>query len=114
MIKGLNIVEQEGAVLLKVRVQARATEDRIVGSHAGALKVRVKAPPVDNRANAQLLDFLARLLCLSRWDVSLVSGHRSRSKRVRVKGLSAIELTRRITQYMGQLQQSDPTNEAFG
>ena len=100
MIKGLNIVQQDGAVLLTVRVQARSAENRIVGSHAGALKVRVNAPPVDNRANAQLLDFLARLLHLSRRDITLVSGHRSRSKRVRVEGLSAIELTRRIAQYM--------------
>ena len=55
----------------------------------GALLVRLAAAPVDGAANAELIEILARSLDLPKHHIEIVSGDRSRSKRVRVIGLDA-------------------------
>lgn len=71
-------------LLLQVRVQPRASRDEIVGPHAGSLKVRITAPPVEGKANAHLIRFLAKAFGLSRGDVELLGGESARSKRLRL------------------------------
>ena len=71
-------------VLLRVHLQPRAAHDRVVGLHGEALKIALTAPPVENAANAALLAFLAALLHVPRTSVSLISGAKSREKRVLV------------------------------
>ena len=58
-----------------------------MGEHDGMLKIQLAAPPVDGEANAELLETIARLLCVSRRQVTLVSGQASRRKRVRIEGV---------------------------
>jgi uncharacterized protein (TIGR00251 family) len=77
-----------GEVLFLVRVQPRASRDAIEGEHAGALKVRLTAPPVDDRANEALVRLLAERLNVPRSAVRIVSGEKSRTKRVAVAGLT--------------------------
>jgi uncharacterized protein (TIGR00251 family) len=57
--------------------------------HGGALKAKVKAPPVEGKANQALLDLLAGALGVPRGRLTLVSGEQSRNKRVRVDGVDA-------------------------
>ena len=78
----------EGAVLL-VRVVPRADRNAIQGVQAGALRVRLQAPPVDNRANELLLRVLADALDLPRSAVRLLAGEKGRTKRLLARGLSA-------------------------
>jgi uncharacterized protein (TIGR00251 family) len=54
---------------------------------AGAILVRLAAPPVDGAANAALIAFLSEVLALPRRNISIVSGDKSRDKRVRVEGI---------------------------
>lgn len=54
----------------------------------GALLVRLNAAPVDGAANAELIEVLARALDVPKRALSIVSGERSRQKRVRIEGLT--------------------------
>ena len=72
-----------------MRVVPRAGRSGVAGTRDGALLVRLAAAPVDGEANAELIEVLARALDLPKRRIEIVSGDRSRSKRVRVIGLDA-------------------------
>src|SRR5439155_1161422 len=80
----LEMQEKNGAVIVGVRVQPRASRDEIAGEWEGALRVRLQAPPVDDRANEALIELLARILKISRSAVRILSGERSAQNRVRL------------------------------
>ncbi len=84
--------EGGGALTFAVRVVARSSRTCAAGEHDGALKVRVAAPPVEGAANEELARFLARALGVPARAVSIVSGHASKQKRVRVSGADAARL----------------------
>ena len=73
------------AVTLEVHLQPGARRSAIVGEHGGRLKIALRAPPVDGRANAELLAFLAERLELPRTALRLVAGASQRAKRVAVE-----------------------------
>ena len=71
-------------VLVDAVVQPRSAKDALVGLQGRALKLKVTAPPVDGKANEALIDFLARHFRVPRRHVHIVSGLRSRRKRVQI------------------------------
>ncbi len=77
-----------GTVNFTVRVQPRASKDEIAGTLAGALKIRLRAPAIENRANEALVVFLAELLKRPKSAVRIQSGERSRTKRVEIHGVT--------------------------
>jgi uncharacterized protein len=81
-----------GSVSFAVRVQPRASENEIAGIMDGALKVRLQAPATEDRANLALCAFLAELLKRPKSAVRLLSGERSRSKRVEIFGVTTQEI----------------------
>jgi uncharacterized protein len=85
-----------GTVDLHVRLQPRARRDEVVGERAGAIVIRVTAPPVDGKANAALCALIARAAGVAPSRVSVVRGQRWRQKVVRVDGVSEAELHARI------------------
>ncbi|MCK6395081.1 DUF167 family protein [Zoogloea sp.] len=76
----------DGSVMLTLHIQPGAKKTEIVGLHGEALKIRLAAPPVDGKANAALIAYLAKVCGVSRSDVVLVSGESARAKRVRIIG----------------------------
>ncbi len=72
-------------LLLSLRVQPRSGQDAFVAPHGDHYKVRITAPPVEGKANAHLLRFLARAFGVGRSQVSLVTGESNRSKGVRIR-----------------------------
>lgn len=86
------------AVVIAVHVQPRAARTEVVGMHGDAVKIRLKAPPVDGAANDELLRFLAARLGVRRQEVEIVGGAAARGKRVRVGGttLSAEQVVQRL------------------
>ena len=78
-----------GALQLLVHAQPGAKRTEVAGLHGEALKVRVAAPALEDRANEALVAFLAERLGVPRRNVALVSGARSREKRFEVTGASA-------------------------
>ena len=87
---------EPGVVVLRVHVQPRAGRPGVVGRHGDALKIRVAAPPVDGRANAAVVELVARLAGVSRSSVAVVGGRRSRAKRVRIDGVGPATLSAAI------------------
>jgi uncharacterized protein (TIGR00251 family) len=75
--------------LLAVRVQPRAKRDEVVGERAGAVVIRIAAPPVDGRANVALCRFVAARAGVARGAVSVVRGESARDKLLRVEGIDA-------------------------
>ena len=73
--------------VLDVRVIPRAPRTRVDGTRGGALLIRLAAPPVDGAANDALIAFLSDALALPRRNISIVSGEKSRDKRVRLEGI---------------------------
>jgi len=85
----MEIAANEGGVSFYVQVQPRASRDAIEGEHADALKIRLTAPPVDDRANDALVRLLAERLNVPRAAVRIVAGEKSRRKRVVVAGVTS-------------------------
>lgn len=77
-----------GGVRLRIRVQPRASRSEVAGPHGDELRIRLAAPPVDGAANEALVRFIADLLEVPRAAVTIVGGLASRSKTVRVAGVS--------------------------
>jgi hypothetical protein len=94
----LNIQERDGVVVVAVRVQPRASRDEVVGEMDGALKVRLQAPAVENRANEALCEYLAELLKTPKSAVRILSGDRSRTKLLEIRGITKQQLLALLTQ----------------
>jgi len=88
----LDIVSRDGYVIFQVRVQPRASRDEIAGVIDGALKIRILAPAIDNRANEAVCEYLASLLKTSKSAVRILGGERSRVKRVEIRGVQARDI----------------------
>lgn len=79
----------DGAVLLIVQAAPRAAKSEICGVHGDAIKIRVKAPPVDGKANQALREFIAELLGIPLRSVELVSGDTSKRKIFRITDVAS-------------------------
>jgi uncharacterized protein (TIGR00251 family) len=83
-----------GSVVLTLHIQPGARKTEIVGLHGAALKIRLAAPPVDGKANAALISFIATKVGAGKTAVELISGETSRAKRVRVANVSPEQIRR--------------------
>lgn len=72
-------------LILAVHLQPRARQDEIVGAHGDRLKIRITAPPVDGKANAHLIRFLAATCGVAVSAVELIAGTTGRDKRLRIR-----------------------------
>jgi uncharacterized protein (TIGR00251 family) len=86
---------------LSVRLQPRAARNEVVGERAGAVVVRVTAPPVDGKANAALCALVARAAGVPPSRVSVVRGQTSRDKVVRVDGVDEDRLKKALLRQSG-------------
>jgi uncharacterized protein len=84
-------------ILISLKVQPRASKNEIGKAIGGDLKIKVTAAPVDSAANEAILRLLAETLDCPRGAVQLLRGQTSRRKQVLVRGLSAMEVTKRLT-----------------
>ncbi len=81
-------VGADGCVTLTLHIQPGARKTELAGLHGDALKIRLAAPPVDGKANAALIDFIADRLEIARSAVRLKSGQSSRRKVLEVSGVA--------------------------
>ena len=84
----IEITENNGATTFGVRVVPRSSREAIDGEHDGALKIRVTAPALENRANEALRRLLAERLNVPMAAVRIVAGEKSRIKRVAIAGIT--------------------------
>lgn len=83
-------------VTFTIKLHPRAKKNSITGEVGDALKVSLTAPPVDGKANQACIEFFANLLKVPRSSVTIASGQSSRRKVIRVTGLSAEEIRKRL------------------
>ena len=76
----------DGSVILTLHIQPGAKKTEITGLHGEALKIRLAAPPVDGKANAELVALVAREFGCAKSAVEIASGAGARIKRVRIAG----------------------------
>ncbi len=88
--------ESPQGVTFTVKVRPRAKKNAIMGELGDALKLALTAPPVGGKANDACIEFLANLLKVPRSSVTIASGQTGRRKVIRVAGLSAQEVRRRL------------------
>jgi len=84
----INVKEEHDSIFFTVRIVPRASKIEIVGSHGGALKIRVAAPPVDGAANSELVKLLSKTFGVSRNAVEILSGQSARTKQVKIAGVN--------------------------
>lgn len=88
----IEVRENLRGVAFRVRVQPRANRDEIAGEWQGALRVRLAAPPIDDRANDALRRLLAEHLGVPLGAVRIARGRHSRNKSVEVQGATARQI----------------------
>ena len=88
------LVTDGDGVILRLHIQPGAKKTEIAGLHGEALKIRLASPPVDGKANARLVGFLADRFGVAKAAVGLLSGGSSRAKRVRIAGVDQAQVRR--------------------
>ncbi len=87
---------KDGRTLLRVYVQPRASRNGFAGVYGDAIKLAITAPPVDGKANAAVIKFLASFLDLKKKDLEIKYGLQSRTKHVLIAKRSPEEILTRI------------------
>jgi len=77
---------------LDVIIQPKSSRNEIVGMHGGFLKIKLTAPPVDGKANAALIAFLAKKLGISKSSITIIRGETSRRKTLSIDGIAHTDL----------------------
>jgi uncharacterized protein (TIGR00251 family) len=90
------IHETAAGAAFAIKVHPRAKKNAITGEIGHALKVSLTAPPVEGKANQACIEFFLKLLKVPRSSVTIASGHNSRNKVIRVAGVSAEEVRKRL------------------
>ena len=93
------MLADDAGVTLRLHIQPGAKKTAVVGLHGEALKIRLAAPPVEGKANACLIAFLADRLGVARSAIRLVSGKASRAKRVRIGGVDAVSVNNALASW---------------
>ena len=96
MAATVKLNETAAGVSFTVRVRPRARRNAIVGELGDALKLDLTAAPVDGKANQACMELLAEVLNLPRSSLIIASGQTSRNKVIRVSGIPAAELRKRL------------------
>jgi uncharacterized protein (TIGR00251 family) len=80
----MQLTETADGIRFQVVVQPKSSRNLIVGSYGDALKIKLKAPPVDGAANRMLVQFVAKVLKVPKSAVEILTGHTSRTKQLLV------------------------------
>ncbi len=86
MANGMFQLKSPTELIVAVYVQPGAKVSQIIGCHGERLKIKISSPPVDGKANQEVIDFFAKFFSIARRDVELISGEKSRNKRVLLTG----------------------------
>jgi uncharacterized protein (TIGR00251 family) len=90
------IREHKRGSTIQVRVTPRSARNLLVRGKGDALGVRLNAPPVEGRANRELIKFFAKTFHLSPSSISILKGRGSRDKVLLVEGADKADLETRL------------------
>lgn len=91
---------KDGRGLLRIYVQPRSSRNKICGVYGDTLKIAITTPPVDGKANGTVISYLAKFFEVSKKNVSLMSGEKSRTKTVAFETLSEKELAAHLNEFL--------------
>ena len=77
---------------VEIRLHPRGGRDQVMGERDGAVLIRISAPPVDGKANAALITFVAKTIGVPMGAVTIIRGETSRTKVIRVAGRSPADV----------------------
>ena len=86
----------DDGVELSVIVVPRSSRCEISGIHNNALRIKLTSPPVDNEANVQCCDFIAKQLGIAKRQVLIIRGKTARKKVVKIAGVNESEVRRKM------------------
>ena len=95
---GLQVSETGGGLMVRLHVLPRAKCGELAGLHNGALKVKVMAPPVEDAANRAIIEFFSELLGISKSNLKILAGNKSREKVLQIKGVTIVDFLNMISQ----------------
>ncbi|NDJ10247.1 MAG: DUF167 domain-containing protein [Acidobacteriia bacterium] len=81
---------------LALKINAGAKRTQFAGRHGDAWKLRVAAPPVDGKANAAILKFIAQIAGVRASEITIISGQTSSTKLLEIEGIDADSMNRAI------------------
>ena len=81
--------QKENSFFLSILIQPNCKENEIQGIHGGKIKVRIHSPPVEGRANEELILYLAEVFHLRRNQIEIIKGHSTRHKQVKICPIDA-------------------------
>lgn len=85
-------------LILKIKVEPRSSRAGIAGPYGDALKVKLTSPPVEGKANEELIEILAKEFRIRKKDIEIISGRTSKNKVVRLSGAEYNTLKRSVLQ----------------
>jgi len=80
---------------IKVRVEPRSSRSCIVGPYGDGIKVKLTSPPVEGRANKELIELLASSYGIKKADVRIIAGHNSKNKIIALRGVKDLKAYKR-------------------
>ena len=89
--------ERRNETILSVRVTPGVRHDAVTALKEGVWCIKIAAPPVEGKANDELVSYLSRVLGMRKSSLGIVKGQTSRNKLVSVVGLSQKEITLRLS-----------------
>lgn len=81
---------------LRFHIVPDAKQNKVMGEHGGAIKIKLRAPAIEGQANAALRSFLAEVLKVPQREIVLERGQKSREKLIRINGLSEEDVRSRL------------------
>ncbi len=83
--------QPQNNLTIKIKVEPRSSKSAIVGAYGDALKIKLTSPPVEGKANKELIDLLSKELKIPKKDIEIISGQSSKNKVVRIIGINKID-----------------------
>lgn len=81
----------QGGVRLHLWIQPNASKSEVIGPYENSLKIKIKAPPVEGKANQEVIEFLSKKLAISKKNINIIRGDSSRKKCVEILGLTEMQ-----------------------
>lgn len=76
-------------ITLRIKVEPRSSKSGIVGPYGESLKVKLASPPVEGKANKELIEVLAKEYGVPKKNIEIISGQSSKNKTVKITGLKS-------------------------
>lgn len=82
------ILKSKEGITVKVHIVPNSSKTQIIGEHGDRLKIKIKSPPVDGKANEEILEFLCEKLGIKKHLAEIARGHSSKSKDIFISATS--------------------------